>query len=477
MAEVRLPGARELAARAEQTAEKQRRHEAEQRGLITFERRARMRRSLNRLTAASEGLRRGEVTETQSALAEVASLRTLPPDLRTTVDHVAQRLQNGDVDRAAAQLRIVCNALREQLAPRTVESPVLVPEPAATAVASAMSPEARAFARERVMGALPVGPSASLDVHTRIPLNAWLAALHPPKRQMRAPHVAATAALVAVMLGTLTAWRTVRPADPVRPADAKVAASHTRAATPPGARQPALRSFDTLRVVPSVVEGRQAQGMVATTGTKPPPLVEVANRETPAPIAIVEPVPPSVQTPAPPIAQSAATPPIVSAPVEPLANPRAVIVEEVPVGTPLPAPTAVALAPAPPMERSAVRTDAAAASAAVAGDKDQIDRALREYRHAYERLDARAARAVWPGVNERALARAFEGLESQGLNFDRCDVDVADAAATAVCQGSARYVPKVGSKEPQVEPRRWTFKLRKSNDTWEIAGVETGRKD
>jgi len=47
-------------------------------------------------------------------------------------------------------------------------------------------------------------------------------------------------------------------------------------------------------------------------------------------------------------------------------------------------------------------------------------------------------------------------------------------AAMATCHGSARYVPKVGSREPRVEPRVWNFTLRKLGSDWTI---ETARAD
>ena len=100
--------------------------------------------------------------------------------------------------------------------------------------------------------------------------------------------------------------------------------------------------------------------------------------------------------------------------------------------------------------------------------------ALQEYKSAYEALDARSAQAVWPVVNERALARAFDGLESQRLMFDACDVQVNGDAALAKCHGTARYVAKVGSREPRTEPRVWTFNLRKRGADWKI---ETARAE
>jgi hypothetical protein len=104
-----------------------------------------------------------------------------------------------------------------------------------------------------------------------------------------------------------------------------------------------------------------------------------------------------------------------------------------------------------------------------------VQKALQRYRVAYEELDAQSAQAVWPAVNQAALARAFDGLDSQTLTFDACDIRVSGDAATATCQGSARYVPKVGSREPRVEPRVWNFTLRKNGGEWKIENARAER--
>ena len=101
-------------------------------------------------------------------------------------------------------------------------------------------------------------------------------------------------------------------------------------------------------------------------------------------------------------------------------------------------------------------------------DEAGVQAALQRYASAYSRLDARAAQAVWPSVDARALERAFEGLESQSLALDRCELDVGQTLATADCRGTATYVRRIGSKAPRTEPRAWTFNLRKSGDSWHI---------
>jgi tetratricopeptide (TPR) repeat protein len=111
----------------------------------------------------------------------------------------------------------------------------------------------------------------------------------------------------------------------------------------------------------------------------------------------------------------------------------------------------------------------------IADEVGLVKQALQRYRTAYDGLDAPSAQAVYPAVNQAALARAFDGLESQTLTFDACDVQLRGEAAIATCHGSARYVPKVGSREPRIEPRTWTFSLRKAGTDWKIDSARAER--
>jgi hypothetical protein len=108
-------------------------------------------------------------------------------------------------------------------------------------------------------------------------------------------------------------------------------------------------------------------------------------------------------------------------------------------------------------------------------DNGLVKQALQRYRSAYERLDAQSAQSVWPAVNEAALARAFDGLASQSLTFDACDVRLRGEIAIATCQGSARYVTKIGSGDPHVEPRVWNFTLHKAGGDWKIDSARAER--
>lgn len=162
------------------------------------------------------------------------------------------------------------------------------------------------------------------------------------------------------------------------------------------------------------------------------------------------PEPPEAVAPPPPLTTPSATPAAMSLPTS-SAVPR----------TPEPVVAAVtAVPPAPPPQVDEIGL---------------VKQVLQRYRTAYDGLDAQSAQAVFPAVNQAALARAFDGLESQTLTFDACDVQLRGEAAVATCRGSARYVPKVGSREPRVEPRVWNFSLRKTGSDWTIDSARAER--
>ena len=102
-----------------------------------------------------------------------------------------------------------------------------------------------------------------------------------------------------------------------------------------------------------------------------------------------------------------------------------------------------------------------------------IESVLGRYASAFSALDARGAKSVWPSVNERNLERAFSSLDRQEFELGSCDITVTPPRAVATCDGSARYVPKVGNKNLRSEPRRWTFRLQQSGADWMIEAVDT----
>jgi hypothetical protein len=104
-------------------------------------------------------------------------------------------------------------------------------------------------------------------------------------------------------------------------------------------------------------------------------------------------------------------------------------------------------------------------------DSAAVRDVVEQYRRAYERLDAKAAASIWPTVDVAALTRAFNGLSSQHLEYERCVVSGNDDQATVWCKGRAAYAPKVG--QPWSAPREWLFQVRRASDVWRIESTET----
>jgi hypothetical protein len=152
--------------------------------------------------------------------------------------------------------------------------------------------------------------------------------------------------------------------------------------------------------------------------------------------------------------------------------------------TPVTAAALTSLAPHEPAAAAVARPEALApppaatpvlAAVPEALDRRDVTATLNAYAHAFAQLDARAARAVWPSVDERALARAFAGLSSQDIAFDDCAINVDGARADAACHGTASYVAKIGKDERRIEPRTWQFHLERDGDAWKIATAEARR--
>ncbi len=101
-------------------------------------------------------------------------------------------------------------------------------------------------------------------------------------------------------------------------------------------------------------------------------------------------------------------------------------------------------------------------------EADAITAALSQLRLAYERRDANLARVVWPTVDGRALARAFDSLRSQSVEFDQCSIEVVGGTGQVECRGRTTYVPLVGSQVARTESRQWMFTLEKGSDRWVI---------
>jgi hypothetical protein len=142
---------------------------------------------------------------------------------------------------------------------------------------------------------------------------------------------------------------------------------------------------------------------------------------------------------------------------------------------PAPVPADVPAIPAPPPVMPPADAIAPSPATVTVNDEQLVGEALQKYRWAYEELSAASAHDIWPGVDQAALARAFDGLASQSLTFEDCAVEIEGLAATATCRGTTQYVPKVGSRVPRVEPRRWNFSLRKRGAGWQIENARAER--
>jgi hypothetical protein len=138
---------------------------------------------------------------------------------------------------------------------------------------------------------------------------------------------------------------------------------------------------------------------------------------------------------------------------------------------PLNAPEPREAAPVAPVATEAAAADKTSAAGPAAEPRNEesfVRKILEEYATAFERLDVQAAKAVWPTVDARALARAFRQLEAQQLTFDSCGITISGRDANARCLGDSGYQPKVGARAMQITPREWTFNLARNDDGWQI---------
>lgn len=322
------------------------------------------------------------------------------------------------------------------------------------------------------------------------------AATRPPLFRYRWLTMAAAALL---LLAAVTAILIARAVPFFRPADG----SGVYTSTPHEPATPAAASVDsTAAASPQPVLSVDADRTARAPGVTPPsddrattgakrlssdrPVDTTAGRREDAPAQLAP--APSLNATGPardaaPIAAPPPTPPDknavapVSIAAAPLPDANTVDRTEVPsvpapstdtARTPPPISGREAAVPGIPPAALAERGDAAAEAAAVEG----INATLRRLQLAYEQRDARLAKAVWPTVNERALARAFEGLRSQRVTFDRCRMNVVSVSADVECRGVMNYVPRVGSQDPRTESRQWTFRVRKGDDQWLITNAE-----
>jgi hypothetical protein len=290
--------------------------------------------------------------------------------------------------------------------------------------------------------------------------------LQPDRVKRRHPMlvVAVASGVAGLIVGTLAGLAT-RPQRELATADA------VPAAPPSGS--------PTFSVQPSVMAPKLSAELLepaASAAIAPDAIVRSRTNPLPSPPAAAPPPRARIETP-PPAAErmsavAVAERPSPASPASPDSPPPPAPAVERPSATPAPV-ERVPEAPAAVSPRVDRPSDAPPIPAA--DDPALIRDVLQRYRRAYNALDARLAHSVYPGVDEVALTHAFEGLRSQSVEFEACSVDALAESARAVCRGSARYVPKIGSREPRAETRVWTFKLRKGDGNWTIESAWTSR--
>ncbi len=291
---------------------------------------------------------------------------------------------------------------------------------------------------------------------------------HPMRKRMRrmAPAVAGIGALALVAVVTLLAVNEVRH---TVPASAEVETTVGLETT--------VRALDQTAPVAPPADVRVPDRPPSRPEAKRSDVVKASLPAAPRP-AVVE----------PPARASSTTRVTESArPVTPIADVRATETETLPArNLPVeagPSPVAAVVAPPPaaipPAPPATVAADSGAPaspllpSTRVVAPSTAIESVLDRYALAFSMLDVRRAKTVWPGVNERNLERAFGSLEMQEFDLGACDIAVTPPRAVATCNGSARYVPKVGTRNVRSESRRWTFRLQQRGQDWSIDSVDT----
>lgn len=301
-------------------------------------------------------------------------------------------------------------------------------------------------------------------------LERRLAAPTPSSRRTRSVVIGVASAALVIAAAAFGAWKMTRTPGAERPA----AVALTAPASESGKAARQTTSRPSLRIQrDTVIVPEQMPTMIGTTGE----LVAGGTSSSDAP-AGDEPV--AASAPASTEPDSAPTDLVPAAPLLMTAAPERLPAMDLPAPPPVadapirasvPAPSTPEPEPARASAPSAARTEPPPNVVRV-DPREQVRQVLTRYEAAYSRLDAQAARAVWPSVDEKALARAFDGLASQDVSLGRCDVEILGQYARAHCTGTAKWIPKIGGGV-KTQARRWEFQLAQADSGWEIvkAGV------
>ena len=453
----------------------------------SFEMRMRRRRVERLLTRAAEACQTGREDAAREALAEIEQLSPFEPrltELRAQVE--ALRPASSTAPAASA---LFANEQTDVEFTSSVESPSIAAQSFVPPTPHAIEPS------PLVVETIPIkvdGTTNTAEPLIDLPLvieepresTGETRADEQEKRHGRGLALAAAALLAGGAVGWFigpkmtTFMQTERTvsAEPNQPPvlPSPGAAAATDEPRPAEALPPVQVAVDEVPAANSTVE--PAPTKPETISAPSPPSASVELRPT-EPLVREPAVAPS-RTEAPPPPES---PPPESPPPAPLTSlPHATVSIERPAA-PVPVLTEGTTPVTRPPSSPAIHEPAAPAAAsppaardaapAVARDEEKIREILDRYAVAYSQLDAAAASAIFPGLDRRALARAFDGLASQKVALGACDVRVAIESAIVDCAGSATWTPKIGGGS-RTEPRRWQFRLRNTSGDWQMVAAK-----
>jgi len=443
------------------------------------------RRRVERLLArASEACDAGREDAAREALEEIAVLSPLEPrlaELRARVDAVSVApavplpAQDLVVDQKPAiepprtdeiTRPVVIPAVTELATPSILlDLPLVVEEPAPYATATieplAVEKEHRRSGRAVAFAAAALLACGAVGWFAGPPLMRLMSRDTVTRPLQTATSGTATGSTPAA-IPTVDEPKPGEPLAPVQVAVDEVAAADTTldaaAQEPNTTREPAQpAAIETTFTEPAVKAAPPAPARSETSAPSETPAIP---EPPPAPVSIV----PSqagipVERPAPPPERPAQ----LAAVVEPSAAADAATTR---LSSPAPPVNAEPSVPTPTVTPAARET-----TQAIPRDEEKIRAVLDQYAAAYSRLDASAASAIFPGIDQRALARAFDGLASQKVSLGTCDVRTVTESAMVDCSGSSTWTPKIGGGT-RTESRRWQFRLRNESGDWRIVAAK-----
>lgn len=500
----------------------------------SFETRMRLRRAGRCLQRAAAAIESGQLADANEALDEARELNPRAPELESLFDRLAamQAAPAAASYTAGAIAEPALARAPETFSLSAIENDqpaVVPPEPreaqlVETALEEPLADEAAVPAFVRTLkpplqldldpvepvDLHPLHPREPVDLHplhTGAPLRMPMPAPTESRSWLRATAVGGAALGLSAFAGWLaiTQWPAlVRPSEtradislpasgqaavvqePAPPAVLDETGIDLQAATPvpgtaeaPASTSESLEAADPVPATSPEPTGESATisprsdvprtEVESTSGRVPPSVVPAPSVPPPSPELVPRIVEEAPRTPPQPATADASTAPAAvssnagsaaSAPAISDPNPPAV------PDSPRAATTADSTPP-PPAPEAAPRPVPAAVD-----ERAAVRTTLSRYEAAYSSLDSAGAKAVWPTVDQRALAHAFDGLAAQRVALGTCEVGVNGQSARAICVGKAAWTPKVGGGQ-QTKSRTWTFDLRRSDTTWQIVRVDT----